>query len=243
VRVALFVPPKGATVARSTSSSSPSTKRIAGDRAITSTRRASFTAPGLPDEDGARVADVLQSRLNATIDLGMTLKHIHWNVVGPSFIGVHMMLDPQYAAVALMTDALAERIATLGGVPNGLPGAIVAARDWDDYELGRADTQAHLGALDLVYRGVIADHRRAIDVVDELDPVSGDLLITQTGELEEFHWFVRSHLEDYAGGLSTTGATTELSAATSAMRRSGRTGAPEATPSKGRKGGSRDGQR
>ena len=66
--------------------------------------------------------------------------------------------------------------------------------------------------------------------VDDIDPVSGDLLIQQTGALEEYHWFVRSHLEDYAGGLSTTGATTELSAATAALRRSGRTGAPQPTP-------------
>ena len=149
-----------------------STKRVAGDRPVTSTHRAAFTAPGLTGEDGAHVADVLQNRLGAVLDLAMTLKHIHWNVVGPAFIGVHTMLDPQYAGVALMTDALAERIATLGGVPNGLPGALVATRDWDDYELGRADTQAHLGAFDLVYHGVIAAHRVAIDEVDDIDPVS-----------------------------------------------------------------------
>jgi len=195
---------------------------------VTSTHRAAFTAPGLSAADGERVADALQGRLTAMLDLSMTLKHIHWNVVGPSFIGVHMMLDPQYAGVALMTDALAERIATLGGVPSGLPGALVASRTWDDYELGRADTQAHLGALDLVYRGVITDHRAAIDTVDDIDPVSGDLLIGQTGELEEYHWFVRSHLEDYAGGLSTAGTSTELSAATAALRRSRRSAAPEA---------------
>ena len=70
-----------------------------------------------------------------------------------------------------------------------------------------------------MYAGVIADHRAAIDEVDDIDPVSGDLLITQTGELEEYHWFVRSHLEDYAGGLSTAGASTELAAATAALRR------------------------
>jgi len=205
--------------AKSTSRGASSTKRVAGQRPVTSTHRAAFTAPGLSAADGERVADALQGRLTAMLDLSMTLKHIHWNVVGPSFIGVHMMLDPQYAGVSRMTDALAERIATLGGVPNGLPGALVAARDWDDYELGRADTQAHLGALDLVYAGVIGDHRAAIDEVDDIDPVSGDLLITQTGELEEYHWFVRSHLEDYAGGLSTAGTSTELSAATAAVRR------------------------
>jgi starvation-inducible DNA-binding protein len=172
---------------------------------------------------GAQVADRLQERLVALIDLSLTLKHIHWNVVGPSFIGVHQMLDPQYTGVAEMVDEVAERIATLGGVPSGLPGKLVATRTWDDYDLGRADTQAHLGALDLVYSGVISDHRKAIDEVDELDPVSGDLLITQTGVLEQFHWFVRTHLEDYAGGLSNAGATTELEAATASVRRTART--------------------
>jgi starvation-inducible DNA-binding protein len=214
-----------------------STKRVAGDRPVTSTHRAAFTAPGLSAADGEHVADVLQQRLVSILDLAMTLKHIHWNVVGPAFIGVHTMLDPQYAGVSLMTDALAERIATLGAVPSGLPGALVASRDWDDYELGRADTQAHLGALDLVYVGVIADHRAAIAEVDEIDPVTGDLLIQQTGVLEEYHWFVRSHLEDYAGGLSTTGASTELAAATAALRRERSTARTTSTRGNGRGGG------
>ena len=107
--------------AKSTSRGASSTKRVAGQRPVTSTHRAAFTAPGLSAADGARVADALQGRLNSMLDLSMTLKHIHWNVVGPAFIGVHTMLDPQYAGVSRMTDALAERIATLGGVPNGLP--------------------------------------------------------------------------------------------------------------------------
>ena len=196
-----------------------STDSTDSERPVSSTHRASFSAPGLSSEVGAQVADRLQERLVALIDLSLTLKHIHWNVVGPSFIGVHQMLDPQYTGVAEMVDEVAERIATLGGVPSGLPGKLLATRTCDEYELGRSYTQAHLGALDLVYSGVISDHRKAIDEVDELDPVSGDLLITQTGELEEYHWFVRSHLEDYAGGLSTAGTSTELSAATAAVRR------------------------
>jgi starvation-inducible DNA-binding protein len=201
--------------------------------AVTSNRNASFTAPGLSAEDGATVIEILQRRLEGLIDLGLTLKHIHWNVVGPSFIGVHMMLDPQYAGVQAMVDTTAERIATLGGVPNGLPGCIVANRSWDDYDLGRADSQAHLGALDLVYRALIESHRDAIDATEEPDPVTQDMLIGQTAELEQYHWFVRSHLEDYAGGLSNAGATTEIGAAQSSMRKAtakgrGRTGVGKA---------------
>lgn len=198
--------------------------RLVGNRParngpVTSDRNASFTAPGLSAKAGGTVVDVLQARLAALVDLSLTLKHIHWNVVGPSFIGVHTMLDPQYAGVQLMVDATAERIAAMGGVPSGLPGNIVSTRTWDDYDLGRADSQAHLAALDLVYRNVITSHRDAIKATEEPDPVTQDMLIGQTGELEQYHWFVRSHLADYAGGLSNAGASTELEAAETTMRK------------------------
>ena len=48
------------------------------------------------------------NRLNALNDLALTLKHVHWNVVGPTFIGVHQMLDPQYASVSELVDQLVE---------------------------------------------------------------------------------------------------------------------------------------
>ncbi|MCU1390150.1 MAG: hypothetical protein JWL72_3488 [Ilumatobacteraceae bacterium] len=201
-----------------TTTSRTASKRTLG--AVSSTRNASFTAPGLSAKDGATVVDILQERLSALVDLSLTLKHIHWNVVGPSFIGVHLMLDPQYAGVQVMIDTTAERIATLGGVPSGLPGFIVANRNWDDYDLGRADAQAHLAALDLVYRKVIESHRDAIEATDKPDPVTQDMLIGQTAELEQYHWFVRSHLEDYAGGLSNAGTTTEIGAARSTLLKS-----------------------
>ena len=60
---------------------------------------AKYTVPGLSDKDGAGVARVLQERLSAYNDLHLTLKHIHWNVVGPTFIGVHEMIDPQVELV------------------------------------------------------------------------------------------------------------------------------------------------
>lgn len=162
-----------------------------------------FTVPGLALEDGHQVADILQGRLHALNDLQLTLKHAHWNVVGRDFIGVHTMLDPQIELVRAMIDETAERIATLGSSPNGLPGALVKDREWDDYELGRATTQEHLAALDKVYDGVVSSHRDAISVVGELDPVTEDLLIGQTGQLELFQWFMRAHLETESGALTT----------------------------------------
>ena len=121
---------------------------------------------------GGRIAILLQDRLNALNDLALTLKHVRWNVVGPHFIGVHTMLDPQVGAVREMVDATAERIAVLGASPIGTPGALVAARSWDDYSIGRADAIAHLGGLDEVYTGMITTHRQAIEDLDELDLVT-----------------------------------------------------------------------
>src|SRR3954452_9035157 len=110
----------------------------------------SFTVPGLKQEDAAEVVRLLQDRLHAMNDLALTLKHIHWNVVGPHFIAVHEMLDPQVETARAYADELAERIATLGSSAVGTPGALVKARTWDDYSIGRDDAIAHLGALDVV---------------------------------------------------------------------------------------------
>lgn len=178
----------------------------------------SYTVPGLSTKDGGAIAAILQDRLNALNDLALTLKHVHWNVVGPNFIGVHEMIDPQVEAVRAMVDTTAERIATLGASPVGTPGALVAARSWDDYSLGRAGTQEHLGALEVVYQGVLEDHRKAMDTTDELDPVTQDMLIAQMAALEQFHWFVRAHLENAGGQLSTQGQTGEKQAAQAAQQ-------------------------
>jgi starvation-inducible DNA-binding protein len=177
-----------------------------------------YTVPSLTAKDGAKVAAILQERLNSLTDLHLTLKHVHWNVVGPNFIGVHEMLDPQVEAVRAMTDAIAERIATLGSAPVGTPGALVKARTWDDYHLGRATAIEHLGALDEVYQGIIEAHRKAAKVTEGLDDVTYDLLIGHLHKLELFHWFVRAHLESAGGVLSTEGETTELGAARKARQ-------------------------
>jgi starvation-inducible DNA-binding protein len=175
-----------------------------------------FTVPGLTDKDGAQVAELLQKQLSTYNDLHLTLKHVHWNVVGPNFIGVHEMIDPQVKLVRGYADEVAERIATLGGSPQGTPGAIINDRTWDDYSVGRDTVQAHLAALDLVYTGVIEDTRKGIAETEELDPVSQDILIGHAAELEKFQWFVRAHLENAGGQLVNAGTSTEKDAASAA---------------------------
>lgn len=169
----------------------------------TSDKTAEFTAPGIKNESAQDAIALLEDRLVALLDLQLTLKHVHWNVVGPNFIGVHEMLDPQVDSVREMTDTIAERIATLGGVPAGTPQAIVDRRSWQDYSIGRGLVTEHLVALDKVYNGVNKDHRDALNKLSELDPVSEDMLTGQLAELEQFQWFVRAHIESASGELKS----------------------------------------
>lgn len=152
------------------------------------------TIPGLERDAAGAVAEILAGRLIGTIDLQLVLKHVHWNVVGREFLTVHEMLDEHVDAVREMTDEIAERIATIGGEPNGNSGFVVSHRGWDDYPHLRADIDTHLRALDDVYSGIISDHRAAIADVESLDLVTQDLLIGQAAKLEMFQWFIRSFL-------------------------------------------------
>jgi starvation-inducible DNA-binding protein len=179
-----------------------------------------FTVPGLTDKQGVKLVDVLQKQLSTYNDLHLTLKHVHWNVVGPNFIGVHEMIDPQVDLVRGYADEVAERIATLGGSPQGTPGAILKDRTWDDYSVGRDTVLAHLAALDLVYNGVVEDTRKGIADTEKLDPVTQDILIGHAAELEKFQWFVRAHLENAGGQLAHAGSSSEQGAAKTAKQKS-----------------------
>jgi starvation-inducible DNA-binding protein len=173
----------------------------------------------MSNKEGAEVAELLQKALSRYNDLHLTLKHVHWNVVGPSFIGVHEMIDPQVELIRGYADEVAERIAALGKSPKGTPGAIIKDRTWDDYSVDRDTVQAHLAALDLVYTGVIEDTRKGIDRLEDLDLVSQDMMIDHAGQLEKFQWFVRAHLENSGGQLANKGATTEKTAASRAKKK------------------------
>ena len=123
-----------------------------------------------------------------------------------------------------MVDATAERIATLGASPTGTPARWSQTRTWDDYSIGRGRAIAHLGALDLVYTGVIESHREAIDATRGDRPGHPGPADRPPAQLELFHWFVRAHLETPDGSLVTEGADSEKTRPRRPTRRARSTG-------------------
>ena len=61
----------------------------------------------------------MNQRLVSAVDLQMQMKQAHWNVKGPSFIGLHELFDKVDEAVESYVDMIAERIVQLGGIAEG----------------------------------------------------------------------------------------------------------------------------
>lgn len=154
-----------------------------------------FIIPGLDEATSEKAVAVLQECLSHEQAASLVLKHVHWNVAGPNFIAVHEMIDPQVDEVLNSADESAERIAALGGQPMGRPDDIMRFRNWDKFELtGRQDTQDYLKALNDYYSDLIREEREAIKQLDDLDVISSNIIQDHVQKLEQFQWFVRSHL-------------------------------------------------
>jgi starvation-inducible DNA-binding protein len=63
---------------------------------------------------------MLNQRLASAVDLQMQMKQAHWNVKGPSFIGLHELFDKAAEAVEGYVGQITERIVQLGGVARAL---------------------------------------------------------------------------------------------------------------------------
>ena len=62
---------------------------------------------------------LMNQRLASAVDLQLQMKQAHWNVKGPSFIGLHELFDKVDEAVENYVDMIAERIVQLGGIAEG----------------------------------------------------------------------------------------------------------------------------
>jgi starvation-inducible DNA-binding protein len=105
------------------------------------------------------------------------------------------MLDPQVDELRNQADETAERIAALGGSPNGTADGIVLARTWKPFDArGRETTEFYIRALVNYYDELIMLDRAAIKELDELDIISSNIVQDHVQKLEQFQWFLHSHL-------------------------------------------------
>ncbi|MEU2779872.1 DNA starvation/stationary phase protection protein [Streptomyces sp. NPDC007162] len=142
----------------------------------------------LPDGALQVTGTALQETLVDLLGLSLVGKQAHWNIVGPRFRSIHLQLDEVVASARAYSDTVAERAAALGVPPDGRPETIAAAfalpgakdgwlRDDEVVELMVRTLESAIGRL-----------RERIAATDEPDPVTQDLLITITADLEKQRW-------------------------------------------------------
>jgi len=90
---------------------------------------------------------LLNQRLASAVDLQTQMKQAHWNVKGPSFIGLHELFDKVDEAVESYVDMIAERIVQLGGIAEGTARTAAARSQLEEYPLTIADGLAHVEAV------------------------------------------------------------------------------------------------
>ncbi|MEU3711820.1 Dps family protein [Streptomyces catenulae] len=149
------------------------------------------TSP-LSDADRAVVGKALQGALVDLVDLSLIAKQVHWNVVGPRFRSVHLQLDEVVASARLHADEVAERASAVGVSPDGRAATVAKTTGIAEIADGWIKVEAGVAALVTALGVVIGRMRERIDATGTPDPVTQDLLIGLTGDLEKHHWMFQA---------------------------------------------------
>lgn len=146
----------------------------------------------LSDKHRKIVGEALQGALVDLVDLALVSKQVHWTVVGPRFRSVHLQLDEVVDTARLHADTVAERASAIGVTADGRAGTVSKTSGIDTVTDGWIkDTQA-VGILIAALDSVIGRMRARIGTTEEADPVTQDILIGLTADLEKFHWMFQA---------------------------------------------------
>ena len=152
------------------------------------------TGNDLPLVERTEVITLINLRLASAIDLQLQMKQAHWNVKGPSFIGLHELFDNIAEAVDSYVDMIAERIVQLGGIAEGTVRVAAARSRLDEYPLTLAEGMAHVNAVATALSTFGQQARTTIGEADELnDAGTADLFTEISRGIDKWLWFVEAH--------------------------------------------------
>jgi starvation-inducible DNA-binding protein len=152
------------------------------------------TKNDLPEDKRVEVIGLLNQRLAEAIDLQTQCKQAHWNVKGPSFIGLHKLFDDVNEDVEQYVDLIAERVVQLGGIAEGTIGAAEERSKLPDYPIGISTGAEHVAALSDALGAFGRAARITIEEMNQLeDADSADMLTEISRGVDKWLWFVEAH--------------------------------------------------
>ncbi len=147
---------------------------------------------GIDPKSRERLAQGMAQSLADTFALYVKTLGVHWNVVGPSFYGLHKLTEAQYEDLAGAIDALAERIRALG---------YPAPAGFNDFRtLSVVNAESRIETVGEMLQELIDDNevvarrmRKVSDLAAEAeDKFSEDMLIGRMGVHEKNVWMLRA---------------------------------------------------
>ncbi len=151
---------------------------------------------GMPEDTLRQNVGMLNQLLADSITLYNLYKKHHWQVTGPTFYQLHLLLDKHAGEVLETVDMIAERIQTLGGVTTGMPWEVAETTNIEHPPTGEEDIPAMLARTVNAHATVIKTLRSGIEQTDDnKDYATNDLLTSRVLPLHELQvWFVSQHL-------------------------------------------------
>lgn len=155
-------------------------------------------AIGVSQEAREANAAMLTTLLADTIQLSLMYKKAHWQTKGHTFYQLHLLFDKHYEEQTELTDLLAERIQTLGGVAQGMPSEVVANTRIENPPSDVLEEPDIMSRLLDAHTQICEFVNEGIDTTEEnKDWGTNDLLMSEvlrTNQLQ--YWFVSQHLVD-----------------------------------------------
>lgn len=146
----------------------------------------------LPDTDLKTVGEALQGALVDLVDLSLVAKQVHWNVVGPRFRSIHLQLDEVVDSARTHMDTVAERASALGVSPDGRAATVAAGSGLGQVSEGWIKDADAVRTLVDALGAAITRMRERVTATAEPDPVSQDIFIQITQDLEKHHWMFQA---------------------------------------------------
>jgi starvation-inducible DNA-binding protein len=140
--------------------------------------------------------ELLNTHLATHIDLHMQLKQAHWNVRGPSFIGLHKLFDKAAGEVEGYYDTIAERAAALGGEACGTLDDVASETLLKPYMLGIASQMAHVRrVMESLTIACDAGEKAIKTCLAAQDQATADVFIEIVRGLDGLKYLIGSHIE------------------------------------------------
>ncbi len=136
--------------------------------------------------------NILAKFLANTYATYLKTQNYHWNVTGPNFYNLHLMLETQYRSLAESVDEIAERISTLGFKSPGsfteFQKLSIISDPISDFSANEMieDLVKSYNLLNEIAKNVINSARESLDIGTE------DLAIKKISENEKFVWMLKN---------------------------------------------------